>query len=367
MALLAICLGFPGFAQRLPSVTVLAQSSRGGYEVFLVEDELGNRATVLAEKPITAERARPLLQQWLTLRNLRDVEVAETRIVLSDSLTQIVLIPRRYLYEDVDLAAFLPAGLQFYANEALYYDFRMLVGHYFLRMRGEYTSEEQLSRTLNAAAKTPVAYLRQETTAYLNDRFSAIEDDIAKLQKLSARNEARLESLREEGKSVVADMQGRQDTLEQQTNSLFDGQSAVAARQEQILDDQQSLAVRVGDLETAQQTAATDIASLKGLYATLKSAVDSSEVGLEQELRQLQSDYGDLVTDFATLRTAVLVLNNRRGAQVDTTALGRLLEAKRANPLLTRDEAKDLARQENLGLSSREVELIYAIFFGEFE
>ncbi len=325
-------------------LTITPEGRQGSYNVFLARDADGREMTVLSEGPINEAEEKALLALSKRAVELHDLKLRSARVLLAPGEIDVLLIPRSYAYQGQDLMPFLPGGIGLILDGALSYDFRMLVGHYFLRLKGPLESEDALSRKLVEAATTPAAFLRADTMQYVSDRFKALEDRLT-------------------------DDEGR-------------GTAAL-----------QSLQAKVGELETRGGGAAlkdlaqarTDIDALKGETAGLRAAVDGVKGDLESvkaallappatqvdaDVEALQKTVASLGVDAETLRTAVVVLQSRGGnfgrRGVDRDAISRLVALKRQNPALTQADASKALKAQGASMSNRDIALVFGIFFGDY-
>jgi hypothetical protein len=120
---------------------------------------------------------------------------------------------------------------------------------------------------------------------------------------------------------------------------------------------------KVGDLQTDLEANRTDIARLLEFQKSLADGLAGDQG--EGSIDQIGNRYKTLSTDFETLRTAVLTLNNRRGRSMDQAAVDRAVEIKKADRSLTASQVADQLKEEGLALSKRELELVFKIYLGE--
>jgi hypothetical protein len=231
---------------------------------------------------------------------------------------------------------FLPGGIVLREDGALAYDFRMLVGHYFLRIKGPLESEEALSRKLAEAVSTPAAFLRADTMEYVSDRFAALE--------------GRLTDDEGRGTAALRSLQARVGEIETRGGAA--------------LEDLDRTRSEVGSLRTAVDGVRSDLQSVKAsLLAQPASQIDA-------DVQALRKTVDGLGVDVEALRTAVVVLQSRGGnfgrRGVDRDAVSRLVALKRANPALTQAEASKALKAQGASMSGRDIALVFGIFFGDY-
>ena len=307
---LAILAPAAGFAQVKP-LAIEPAGRQGAYDVYLARDQAGREITVLTQGPLSDAHRQALLDLRDRALGLQALRVRSARALVSADAIEVLVVPDAYVVEGQDLVPFLPGGIRFHLDGVLSYDFRMLVGHYFLRIAGSFESEEALGRRLLEAVKTPAAFLKADTMAYVSDRFSALD--------------ARVGEIERRGGEALRDL----DALKEQQ---------AAAKNE--------------------------------LEAVQASMVDLSSRRVDSDVEALQKSLGALSADVEAIRSVVVVLQSRNGnfnrRGVDRQAVTRLVELKRANPGLTQAEAAAQLKAQGTPMSSKDVTLVFGVFFQEY-
>ncbi|MCX7786568.1 MAG: hypothetical protein N2442_02580 [Spirochaetes bacterium] len=226
------------------------------------------------------------------------------RVILADERTEILLVPRSFRYKDRDLAIYMPSGIQFFYTDFLEFDFRIVVENLFLRIKGQFFKEEEFAEKILAAVLNPYAYIQSQDPEYILKRFQDIE--------------ARIDRLLNEGEQI---------------NSRF----------------------------------GKEVQEIRGLLGSLKQEV----VQQVQTQQTLERKVGDLYAEFQLLRYALLVLNNRGffgSIRLPSEAgINRLVELKKQQPKLTMDEAREKLKTEGIEMTSKEVFLVFSVYFNEFQ
>jgi hypothetical protein len=232
-----------------------------------------------------------------TVGGLDRVEIEDLTIVFRGGVAEIVLVPSSFVYDGIELADYMPSGMQFFYTSFLEYDFRMLVDELFVRVSGQYFSEQQFAERLVRVVRNPEAFIRSQDPEFLRQRIDELENRLGQLENNLRR--------------ALEEAQGR-----------------------------------ISELETASET-------------------------LEDEQGSLSANLVDVAENFALLRYAVLILNNRGlfgGIRMPPDeAIERAVALKRSNPELTADEAQAALAEEGLDVSNNEISLIFAIYFNDFE
>ncbi len=331
-ALIPAALALAPLAAQTGGFVFEAQGREGGYDVYLARDDAGRQITLLVEGDLGDAQKQALLDLRNQALGLRALRLRSARALVTAAAIDVLAVPEEYVVEGQDLTRFLPAGLRFHAEKTLTYDFRVLVGHYFLRIAGPFEGDEALGRRLLEAVRTPAAFLRADTMEYVSDKFAALDTRLGEIERRGGDALRELESSR-------ADIAALK----------IDGE---ALRQEQS-------ALR------AEQAAARS--ELEAVKASLqKPAADH----VDADVQALQQALGAVGADIEALRTVVVVLQSRNGnfnrRGVDREAISRLVALKRADPTLTQTDAAAALKAEGLSMSKKDIALVFGVFFVDY-
>lgn len=101
---------------------------------------------------------------------LNDTELFEPRnirLTLGQQDARAVVLLRNLRIEERDILQYLPSGLTFVFDGALFYDFNMIINELRLRIRGQYFSAEELFERLIRIANSPEEYLLSQDSEYV--------------------------------------------------------------------------------------------------------------------------------------------------------------------------------------------------------
>jgi hypothetical protein len=255
------------------------------------------------------EADRERLQGILAIyQNLRILLPSSVRVIFTDERAEILVIPRSFRYKDRELSTYMPSGIQFFYTDFLEFDFRIVVENLFLRIKGQYFKEEEFAEKILAAVLNPYAYIQSQDPEYILRRFQDIE--------------GRLDRLLNEGEKIST-------------------------------------------------TIGNEIREVRNSLGALRQEVESSFQKSSQAQQSLVQKVSDLSTEFQLLRYALLVLNNRGFFGTirlpSETGINRLVELKKQQPKLTMDEAREKLKAEGIEMTSKEVFLVFSVYFNEFK
>ena len=361
--------------------------------LYDVRDSSGNRLTVgTATGSFTNENMNVLEIVRETFFNMSHLEVASMKVVFSRNRADVVVIPRRYTYDGIDLAALMPSGMQFIYTDYLEYDFRMLVDGLFVRIQGQYFTEQQFLDRLARAARNPAAYIQSTDPRFIFRRMDELSRLISELESKDVEFDEEIDNLidslrdfrtetsqelrrvreefAQEVEALVAEREAAVDRLERGQASMKEELEAENRRLRQALDSAERELRQDG--RAATQTA-------EQARSQLRTELEQETTELGQEITELRTAYEGLLADhvelarqFNLVRRAVLVFENRNffgGLRIpDAQVVEELVELKLANPSMTIEEAEaaiNEGREESV--SGKVVTLVFSLYFNEFE
>lgn len=290
-----------------------SQSKEGPYTVYQFSAPGNVDLSVSFKGADLREDDQERLQGILSIyRGFRMLLPSSVRVIFTDERAEIIVIPRSFRYKDRDLSAYMPSGIQFFYTDFLEFDFRIVVENLFLRIRGQFFNEAEFAEKILSAVLNPYAYIQSQNPEYILKRFQDVE--------------GRLDKLLMEGEKIST-MLGQE--IREARDSLGALRQEVEASFQKSLQSQQSL----------------------------------------QE--SLQKQISDLSAEFQLLRYALLVLNNRGFFGTirlpSEAGINRLVELKKQQPKLTMDEAREKLKAEGIEMTSKEVFLVFSVYFNEFK
>ncbi|HSV97306.1 MAG TPA: hypothetical protein VLM75_10285 [Spirochaetota bacterium] len=119
-----------------------------------------------------------IVQRILKLKNYfsawKYIKIGRMGFEYSKDVLEISLIPSEFLYKGINVLDYLPAGLLFSHYDTMYYNYRITRDKMFIRVYGEYVTEEELCEKTIAAISDPLAYVRARDPEYLLQRLDRL-------------------------------------------------------------------------------------------------------------------------------------------------------------------------------------------------
>lgn len=283
--------------------------------VYTIAEPNGFSFTVVSANTITDAGAKVLQAVVSTLSGWTNLKISQAKIVLNAQRADILVIPTSFVYKNVNLAQYMPSGMQFYYDKYLEYDFRMLKDNLFLRMKGEVYDESQFAARLYSAVQNPVLFLQTNNPEYL----------LKRLNDLTSKLETLTQQLSVQKKEIAA------------AASKLSGQIALLSKEGEA-------------------------------FKTSQSAVNTN---VAKQLADIKKQNSTMAGEFNKVRYSLLVLNNRgffgRIYPINRTAIERVVAMKKADPSLTQDQVLTKLKAEGVKMSRKEVSLVFDVYFNEFK
>ncbi len=299
--------------------------------VYVVEDQAGNRFEFIGSD-ITARQAGLLMNLRKEFEGLEFIKIKSLRIGLADSRIESIIIPESFTYMGTDLTQYLPSGMQFYYENYLEYDFRMLIGKLFVRLKGQFFSEVALAERMVEAVADPVRFIQTHDPEYIIKKLVAVDE-----------------------------------TLERLKAADFETQGKIAAKEQAALEIVGQL--KAADTEAREKNSALeqDLAELTEDYEQLKAAHDA----LKSNYDDLKTSHDSLETEVARLKSSTVLVSSH-GAfgkikEMDPAMVDKVVSMKQADPSLSIDAAVGAMKAEGTKISKDQVYIIFTVFFPEGE
>lgn len=286
-----------------------AKPAKTYYYLAYDADELSaQEKTFSGDTDDIKDQLRELFYGWDSLT------IDTINIIEEDDTLEISIIPQEFIIAGQDVAEYMPAGMLFFYDDRLEYDFRMYKDNIFVPIDGIYYNEEAFLYKIATAASNPASFISREDPDFYVERFNEINDSIEELNYTDYQ------------------LKQRVTTLETEVEEL---QTQVA-----------ELQIEVSDLTTG----------LTELTATVTA---------------MQVTNADMADVIATLQYAVMTLHNTglfgKIYPVDKDFMDKIIALKDESPDLTYDEIVELLKAEEYDYSKGDLKIILSVIYNEFD
>ena len=147
-------------------------------------DSLGAQIFVKAAKKPSEKQINRMFEIYKNIKLWKSLTAQSFRFVVSDGLIETLIVPKRFMGSDgKDFMPYLPSGLSFSYADTLQYAFRMKIRNLFVRIRGQYSKETELTNKMSEAIENPHAYIRKRDPEYFLKQLKKLDKGLLELRK----------------------------------------------------------------------------------------------------------------------------------------------------------------------------------------
>lgn len=156
---------------------VIRKDSDGSKIILTLKDKKNLTFKVVYQDESMLEQVAPRIIKYKNeFYGWREINFTEISFMVFDSFLEVIVMPREIIHGQNNLAAAIPAGITMVNHsdrDLMHYDFRIIKDNLFLRIEGDYVSEEELLSQLRYAYDFPRAYLQRNESKVNNSRNSS--------------------------------------------------------------------------------------------------------------------------------------------------------------------------------------------------
>lgn len=164
------------------NVSIISQTSDENKTELKLKDESGNEFSVAYYDELQAETAKNILKLKKNFYEWENMKVDSINFIASEGGLQIAVIPKKYEYNGIDYNTYMPSGMMFTYTYALQYNFRITIERLFIRIKGDFSTENELSKKLADAVKNPQEFVKKRDPEYLLQRIELLDDTLHKMR-----------------------------------------------------------------------------------------------------------------------------------------------------------------------------------------
>ncbi len=188
--------------------TVQRQYADSGITYSDLTDDQNRSVTVGVSGSGVSQLQADILDEFLNrFYAMEYIDIEALKVVFIDGRTEVVVLPASFNYNGMDLARYMPSGMQFYYVTSLEYDFRIRVDNFFLRFFGQYTDEVLLAERLVAAVNNPTQIARNQDSQYLAQRLDIQSQALNEAAAAVRQAESRMHALAGEVNNLKSETQ----------------------------------------------------------------------------------------------------------------------------------------------------------------
>lgn len=123
--------------------------------------------SVISTSELTVDQEDLIGRSFNTFFNWDELKIESFQMIFEDDQLSILIKPYSLIYNETDIAQYLPSGIQLYYDSFFEYDFRMSKDLLFMRLKGQFYSKEEFLEELNNAVLDPILYIQIHDPSYL--------------------------------------------------------------------------------------------------------------------------------------------------------------------------------------------------------
>lgn len=295
------------------NLRVRSETKKGNQIETVIGNGKGMEIVVRSTGPLTASNERLIVKTYKTFYNWDEFDIRAAEMVFEGKSLSIIFLLNKLVYKGINIAPYLPSGIQLYYETFYEYDFRMFKDSLFMRLKGQYYSKGEFLDELYNAVNDPLLYIQTRDPSYI----------IRQIDELRTTNN--------EQSKFLHQLDERNLNLLDQHEALLEQHQALVERHDSLLSDFETLLENHNNLQTA---------------------------------------YNQTVTEKDLLTDGVLSLANRSFfgslGVWDRTIVDKVIELKTATPAMTVKECAAAIKAEGLKVANKTIEAVYIVYFGEF-
>ena len=231
-----------------------------------------------------------------------------------------------------------------------------------------------------SALENPLAYIQAQSAEFYLAKFkqhdSALDDvmfAVDQHKRKYAADYAEAEKVIEDFEANLGAIGRDQESQDQRHSALARAHGDLDDRHDDLIASHQELTAKHEALDTAHQQLDQRHEELKSAHEDLSSRHTKLLDGYEELLKNFQdlsARYAAHVEEFEKARYANMVMHNMIlfwTEQIDQDGMKAVIEMKTANPGWTKKEINEAVREAKIDITDREVYLILAFYFNQFD
>ncbi|MFW5693544.1 MAG: hypothetical protein ACOCYB_00140 [Alkalispirochaeta sp.] len=324
---------------------VLEEFTDSGVPSWRLRDSQDREFSVSVMGRFTEAHADALSAMREVIYEIDGLEIDRLRYVFEPDRADAVVIPEAFTISGEEYLEYLPSGMQFEFDDAVRYDFRLLVDNLAVRMNGQFVSEEQFLDRIERAVENPANYIQSQDPQFLAQQIVDLRE----------RMEERV-AVDTEQNNRDQEILSRVEDLRQETEA---GLAEITSQGEQAL-------------ERIEAEIETQVTELSEQQAALMAEMSEE---FEAQLQTVREEKTALEREFEALRQGSIILASRtlfgNLRDVSPEAIVEVVQLRAGDPQLTQDEVRERVNgalpEDAEPLHGKHIQAIYALYFNQYE
>lgn len=112
----------------------------------------------------------------------KNMKVDALKFMYEQGGLEVSIMPKTFEYDGKNINEYLPSGMQFSYSYLLQYNFRINVNRLFIRIAGDFDTEERVCKKIVDAINNPKEYIKKRDPEYLLTKLEQLDDTLHKLR-----------------------------------------------------------------------------------------------------------------------------------------------------------------------------------------
>lgn len=154
-------------------IVLVNQEEDGVKTILTLKDKQSRTFEVIYEDEVQLEKFVNNITKFKNMfYSWRNIRAQKINFMVLDTFLKVVIIPKEIPHNNLNLTAAIPAGIAMTydpGQNVIYYDFRVMKDDLFIRITGDYASEDELLDKIYSAYDNPTAYLKRNSLSMNGD------------------------------------------------------------------------------------------------------------------------------------------------------------------------------------------------------
>lgn len=162
-------------------ITVVEKGETDGRTELVLKDDKDNKFILSFFAEPDDAISQSVIKLNRDFRNWKNLKIDSIKFMYEQGGLEISIMPKSFSYEGKELATYMPSGMQFTYSYLLQYNFRINIDRLFVRIAGDFESEEAICKKIISAIENPREYIKKREPEYLLTKLETLETKYQRL------------------------------------------------------------------------------------------------------------------------------------------------------------------------------------------
>ncbi|MCX7679835.1 MAG: helix-turn-helix domain-containing protein [Spirochaetes bacterium] len=162
-------------------LTVVDKQEKEGITEILLKNEKNTQFLFSYTTEPDDAKIQDAIRLHNNFREWKNLQIDAIKFFYEQGGFEISIIPKSFTYEGIDLTKYMPSGMQFTFSYILQYNFRLNIDRLFIRIMGDFESEDALCKKILSALQNPKEFIKKREAEYLLLKIESLESKYQQL------------------------------------------------------------------------------------------------------------------------------------------------------------------------------------------